>query len=93
MASNFKAQPVEVHITDESTVMRFEIPGLREIMAGTFELSGVMPIQVRFDRIIEMLEETGIDKSSAEDYVDEFAEMVTQREIAKLLARRMKRVG
>lgn len=90
---NFKANATVHNDEPETTTVRFEIPGLREIMLGTFELDGVKPITLRFERVIEMLQEAGIEEHAANVYVDQFADLVTSGEMAKLLARRMKRVG
>jgi hypothetical protein len=80
-------------VHEEEGMMRFEIPGLHERPDGIFELSGVKPLQLEFHRIQKVLLDGGIDERSSAQYLDEFVELVTQGEISKLLARRMKRVG
>lgn len=73
--------------------MQFEIEGLRELSPGIFELSGVKPIQLDFHKVKDILTDHGIEERAAYQYMDEFADLVTQGEVSKALARRMKRVG
>ena len=70
-----------------------QIEGLIPSHDGTFTLRGVKLTEIDYGVVSTMLRENGIEDYDVDVLVDEFAALVFNRQIAKALARRTKRVG
>ena len=71
--------------------MRFKIEGLKEVEPGVYEIM-MKPINLDYEAIEKQLMAGGIDRRTAVDYIESFAEMVQQKEVARMLTRNMERV-
>lgn len=77
--------------------MEFELEGAWLVDAGDgklrFRLEDVPVLDLDFGEAVELLIKKGIAQLDAERYAAEFMDVVSTGEMAKLFARRAKRVG
>lgn len=83
-----QAQPVE-----HAGEVIVKIEGLRSIGADEFAITGLRWVQVDYSAVDTLLAAAGIPTERIPLYVESFAEMVGNGELAAELARRIKRVA
>lgn len=95
------AEAVDSHaeaVRRERTTAVFEIEGLTALYNDgsgkqKFELAGVPMIDINWPALTEGLISDGVDRQTAEEAIEEFAPLLESKLLAKVLAKRMKRVG
>lgn len=90
-----KAQSQTAEATDRREAMEFRIEGLEQISAmdNVFRLTGVKPIEFPHQEILDSLKNAGVAEPDAIYLMEQFGTMVFEHQIAKVLAKRMTRVG
>lgn len=70
--------------------MRVKIEGLTATYdEGVFEISGVTPVRIEFEAVMNLLIEAGIPRERAGAYTDDFLGNVAKSELGHLIASRL----
>lgn len=103
MANTAKAAPggpsVDNRPADDTKIVNYRLDGVKYTDADKMPDGGlcislsVRPLRVDWEVIGTVLEEGGIDRASVPAYVDKIAMLIEDEEMARSIAKRLRRLG